>query len=251
MMENKESSKWEGLTIDGKPLNSYFQKDKDTEIASEVATDFGEQQKKKRRIFIRPKYEDKKERSGKMNLVNQVQINRENWKRYIEQATSLKDQIISYFLSGESFTAVSILERNILKDKQPKSAIWNCLSNLMRTELGAYINRKKVSVQGNKMFEYWFDQDGLELTPTEAYQFSKKIIKKGKEPKKKKKKSVSVMGEEMIELKKYEEAIIKLKDQTNRLEKLQQKIESIQPNTQNISIVVSGKIEHIFRLKLG
>jgi hypothetical protein len=168
MMETQEEKKnWEGIMVGGKPLDDYFKSQKSNEVAAEVSSEFSGQNRKKKRIYVRPKYQDKKEEAGKMKTINQSQVNKEYLQRFLEQSKTLKEQLVCFLIAGEEFTAVDVQPRLI--GKFSKQQIWNALTSLMASHFAQFVERKKVTVEGNKMFRYWSTKEGTELTPNEAH----------------------------------------------------------------------------------
>jgi hypothetical protein len=180
--DDSDKSKWNGIHVDGQPLSQYFKKETETENKQAITEEIKDKTKKKRRVYIREKHQPKIERSGKMTTLPQDKLNETNLNSNLEKAKTFKQEIISYLLAGQKFTAVDIQAHYEKRGKRiGKQPIWNVLSNLMRTDLAQYVERKREKKNGNVQYRYWLSVEGLQLQPEGAFELSKHYIK-GKEP---------------------------------------------------------------------
>lgn len=187
---NKKKKTWHGITVDGKPLDSFF----DTEKTKEVKAVYNEEAKDpnkrgKRRIIV-TETKPKKGRNGKMTTTNQAILNRKNQDAYLTKTKGLAKRIIVYLITGGTFVAEQLIEweKETTGKQFPKQRVWSELSKISRSALSEYIIKKKTTHKGNIMFEYSLTNDGLELTPAQAFKlFSEPgpVKSKKKAPKKK------------------------------------------------------------------
>jgi hypothetical protein len=258
-----KSNKWNGIHVDGQPLSNYFKKETETQDKQSISEEIKDKTKKKRRVFIREKYQPQKERSGKMTTLPQDKLNEQNLHSNLEKAKSFKEEIISFLLAGQKFTAVDLQKHYSQMGKRiGRQPIWNCLSNLMRTDLAQYIERKREKLNGNVQYRYWLNDDGVQLQLEGALELSKHYIK-GREPgatgkpKKKKpgpkpktartpakRKPTNVLDKEMVKLHK---GIETLKKTTAEL----MTTAGIDADLPDLNINVTGKVDVVFTFKVG
>lgn len=171
---NKKKT-WHGITVDGKPLDSFF----DTEKTKEVKAVYNEEAKDpnkrgKRRVIV-TETTPKKERNGKMTTADQAILNRKNVNTYLAKTKGIAKRIIVYLLSGQTFVAEQLIEweKEATGKQYGKQQVWGELSKISRSALTQWISKKKLKYKGNLMFEYGMTEDGLELTPAQAFQLFK------------------------------------------------------------------------------
>lgn len=176
--DHDPKKKWNGIQVDGKPLSSYFEAEGEKENKQAITEEIKDKTKTKRRVYIREKHQTKKGRSGKMTTLPQEKLNQTNLENNLTKAKSFKEEIIYYLLSGQKFTATDLQTHYEKRGKRMgRQPIWNCLSNLMRTNLAQYVERKREKKNGNVQFRYWFNSEGVQLQPEGAFELSKHYIK--------------------------------------------------------------------------
>jgi hypothetical protein len=262
VQEDNSSKKWNGIHVDGKPLSSYFEKETETQNKQAITEEIKDKTKKKRRVYIKEKHQPQKGKAGKMTILPQDKLNEKNLNSNLEKAKSFKEEIISFLLAGQKFTAVDLQKHYSQKGKRiGRQPIWNCLSNLMRTDLSQYIERKREKLNGNVQYRYWLNADGVQLQLEGALELSKHYIK-GREPgasgKPKKKKpgpkpktapspakhsATNVLDKEMVKLHK---GIETLKQTTAEL----MTTAGIDASIPDLNINVTGKVDIVFTFKV-
>ncbi len=185
--------RWSGITVDGKSLDSYFEKEKEKQTDAEVQAIYSEEKDdkgKRRKVRVPDKTETKpKRRNSKMTTLKQSQINVKNFETMLNSTKALGKRIIIHLLAGKNFTGPEYQKwQKEAGHTVSKQQIWSLLSSITRSGLGEYIARTREIYDGNKMFRYAMTPDGIELTPKQAFQ----LFGKAPMPKKKKeKKAVS------------------------------------------------------------
>lgn len=195
-------NRWSGITVDGKSLNSYFDKEKEKQTDVEVKQIYTEEKDDKgkrarRRIVDRTETKTQK-RGKKMTKVKQSVINVDNLENALKTTKTLGRRIILHLLAGHNFTGPEYQkwqkDRGVTLTKQQ---VWSLMSSINSSELGDYITRVREIYDGNRMFRYAMTPDGIELTPKQAYQLFKNVkTPKSKKLKKSKEKEETQVQEE-------------------------------------------------------
>jgi len=183
----KTKAKWDGITVDGKPLNAFFTNEAAKDLPAVIEDEQKLKKTKKRRVYIRQKPESENKRSNKMTTADQAELNSQNLASLLEQTEALGKRIVIYLLAGKDFTGQEYQEWQAKKGKAlSKQTVWSLLSSICRSSLGEFISKKKEVYKGNKMFRYAMIPEGRILSPEQAFELlkqapkpkSKKVVKK-------------------------------------------------------------------------
>ncbi len=194
LAKSGNGKRWSGITVDGKSLDSYFDKEKEKQTDAEVQQLYSEEKDdkgKRRKVRVPDKTETKPiRRKSKMTTLKQSEINQKNFQSNLKTYKALGKRIIIHLLAGKNFTGPEYQKWQKERGHSlTKQQIWSLLSSITRSGLGEYIARTREIYDGNKMFRYAMTPDGVELTPKQAFQlFAKAPPPSGKEPNKSKRK---------------------------------------------------------------
>jgi hypothetical protein len=186
-MPKTKAKTWDGITVDGKPLNDFFTDQAVKDLPAVIEDEQKLKKNKKRRIYIRQKPDSEKQRRSKMTTADQATLNQQNLVSLLENTEAIAKRIVIYLLAGKDFTGQEFQEWQAKKGKMlSKQQVWSLLSSICRSGLGDFISRRKEVYKGNKMFRYALIPEGRILTPEQAFELlkqapkpkSKKVVKK-------------------------------------------------------------------------
>lgn len=249
------SKKWDGITVDGKPLNKFFKDEHAKDLPEVVDEEQKLKKTKKRRVYIRQKPSENK-RSSKMTVADQTKLNAENLKSNLAKTEALQKRILIYLLGGIDFNAEE-LQHWELKDydrKVAKQQIWSALSAINRTGIAQFIIRNREKYKGNVMFRYNMDEEGLQLEPEQAFALLKQVKppKSKKKPPTKKKKKTSAKGKTKKSPQDYSEDGRTAKTPAaKRATGKDVEITIMDGKPTDLNLNINGRVDVYFHFKLG
>lgn len=198
---------FDGISIKGETVQEFLATERQKELSKLLEV--------KDKYFYRGagkgKYPYRKERNGKVKIMEQSKINEKNYAGYLIKANGkIRPSAIAFFLSGQKGTLNQVAE--VLQLSPP--AVKACVARLYNmTALHENLRRERTVIKGKFQYIYFFDLDGRMMTYPEALAKSMVLLNNPKEVNREKKKPETERIEpetEEVEVKRtkfFEEAI--------------------------------------------
>ena len=242
------------VTIDGKTLEEYIAEEEAKELGEELHPDHLSVYHKSR-----PRYAEKKEGKGPTRILTRREINAENWEKIMENQKSIEGVIASLLLSGREVRGAEI-QNNCMRQLGITKKKYSTRSTYLyhKTDFGKFIESRR----DGKGAAYKLVPAALDCKPEELMLFIYKGNDKARETvlehhkglrpylevdKEKKEskidKKISDYSDMMDEAK---EKLAKVREK-DVATALNNSIKPIVPSSLGVNIVVSGKVEVVFR----